>query len=99
MKELRLPELPSSRSTAFLNTIRLLKAIMQILIPIGRSLVFACQQYAGSYPRLVSSSGVETWQLVAGLEAALILVLFVGWLHATRGATTRKPDGEGDESP
>lgn len=59
--------------------------------------LLACQQYAGSYPRLASSAGVETWQLVAGLEAALILVLFVGWLHTTRG-TSQKRDHEGDQS-
>lgn len=59
--------------------------------------LFACQQYVGTIPRLASSSGVETWQLVAGLEAALILVLFAGWLHATR-TTPRKRDGEGGES-
>ncbi len=74
------------------------KATMQNRFGIESGAVIACQQYAGSYPRLASSSGAETWQLVAGLEAALILVLFAGWLHATR-TTPQKRDGEGDESP
>lgn len=59
--------------------------------------LLACQQYVGTIPRLASSAGAETWQLVAGLEGALILVLFVGWLHAIRG-TSQKRDGVGDGS-
>lgn len=34
------------------------------------------------------STSEETWQLVAGLEAALILVLFVGWLQAAQRPTS-----------
>ncbi len=71
---------------------------MQNRLRIEPTTIIACQQYAGSYPRFASSSGVETWQLVAGLEAALILVLFAGWLNAPR-TTSLKRDGERDESP
>jgi hypothetical protein len=58
--------------------------------------LIACQQHIGSSPHLASSSGVETWQLAAGLEAAVILVLFAGWLHAASG--TRGCDREEGES-
>ncbi len=57
--------------------------------------VIACQQFAqvGSSGQM-SSSG-EVWQLTAGLEGIVVLVLFIGWLHAAWGmAECRDEDRE-----
>lgn len=61
------------------------------------SALFACQPIVCTIPQFASNTNMEPWQLVAGLEAALILVLFTGWLHATR-ATPQRRDCDDEES-
>jgi hypothetical protein len=54
--------------------------------------LFACQQFAVVSPRAVAVTGGEAWQLAAGLEAILILVLFLGWLDAVSGTAERRDE-------
>ncbi len=52
-----------------------------------------------SSPTLALMSPVaEAWQIVAGLEAILIVVLFLGWLHAACRPTGNS-DVDEDQSP
>lgn len=46
------------------------------------SALFACEKFAVVMPRPYDSASAEAWQLIAGLEGILIIVLLVCWLHA-----------------
>lgn len=46
--------------------------------------LIACQQFAAVAQSHSRSTDAEVWQLAAGLEAVVILVLFLGWIASPR---------------